>query len=381
MAHPGQIITSGAGAPPSGQSLNTGRAFVVGEFASGTTTAAVKVVSIGQVEDAFGARSTTTDQGPYAYDALDLAFRTGLAEAYVVRSTDIDASGAVAAALGLFPASLGPGQVAAPGVTTTAAHLALTAHAAATNRTAILDASDANATTVAGLGTAARSGATNEEVAGLFAPWVTIPGQVSGTRTVPPSGAVLGLVARSDQRTSSAGSAPAGPQDIGVGVIGYSLGVSRVYTDSEWSTLDAAGVNLIIPNENGVAQLYGWNSLSTDEHWAQLNYHRLRMQIVAGSRGIMERFVFRSIDGQGHLFQEVNDALSGFLMQLFGARALFGASAADAFAVDTSYGAGKVNTPDTVSAGELRAAVEYVPSPHAKNVYTDIISVTVAEAA
>lgn len=388
MPHPGSSVLSGVGTSPPSTRVSTGTGFFVGEVTSGASASPQKVTSVGQYEEIFGAPDADS---PLLYTSLDVAFRSGLAEAYVIGLSDVSGDAALEAAATGFPRSLGPGQLVVPDASEltdpadrAAAQLSVISAAAAAGRTALVQLAPdtpANMVTAAG---GLRTSSTTDEVAGLFGSWLSVPGLTPGAppRTAPLAAATAGLIAATDARYGNAAHAPAGDQGLSIGNIGYALGlVGTAPTDSQWDSLDAAGVNLATVNESGAVQLYGFNSLSTDPRWTQLNYHRLRMQILAGGGALMRAFVFRLIDGRGHLFAEVNDALSGYLLNLFSADALWGATAAEAFTVDTSYGPGLVNSPTSVGAGELKAVVTYTPSPHAKNVYTTVISETIQGAA
>lgn len=275
-------------------------------------------------------------------------------------------------ALAVFGATLGPGQVSAPGRTTAAAHAALLAHAETRNRTAILDGADT--ATVGTLTTAADAARTagDDAYAGLFAPWLLVPGVVPGTtRTVPPSPLVAGLIARSDA-TSDAGAAPAGDQGVGAGRSRYAFDVSRTFTDADWDTLNAAGVNLTIKAPLGI-ELYGFRSLDKGE-WLQLTAGRLRMQLTAGTNSLARGFVFRRIDGRGQVFAELEGALAGYLLPFYERGSLFGESFVDAVDIDTGP---TVNTAASIAAGELKAAVYVRFSPFAEKVLLDIVKVSI----
>src|SRR5215204_1766031 len=102
------------------------------------------------------------------------------------------------AALDRFTADLGPGQVWDPGVSTSAAHLRLLAHAAANRRFALIDAPDSpTPATLQAAAVAARGG--NQRFGAMFGPWLVAPGVISSTvRAVPPSPVVAGILARNE---------------------------------------------------------------------------------------------------------------------------------------------------------------------------------------
>lgn len=148
------------------------------------------------------------------------------------------------AALNLFTKDLGPGNVSAPGQTTTTRYTQLTAHAAANNRTAFLDGPDTpTSATLQTSATNAKSGG-NGQYAAMFAPWVITPGVsgVAGTsRTIPPSALAAGRAAATDPIK--------GP---GVPAAGFPFGQSRFATslsqpgwdDTTRDALNTAGVKI-----------------------------------------------------------------------------------------------------------------------------------------
>ena len=104
----------------------------------------------------------------------------------------------VAAALARFEYGLGPGQVAAPGYTTTVVHQELLKHVEAMRRVALVDLPDSasGATLVA----AVQALATTKGVrfAQALAPWLSYPGPAGAPVTVPFSGVQAALIARAD---------------------------------------------------------------------------------------------------------------------------------------------------------------------------------------
>lgn len=82
MPRLGVETTSRSAPPASGNFTTTDRAFLAGLTDQGLANTAVEVNSIGELETAFGARSTTNQT---LYDSVDVAFREGLGSAYVSR--------------------------------------------------------------------------------------------------------------------------------------------------------------------------------------------------------------------------------------------------------------------------------------------------------
>lgn len=301
-----------------------------------------------------------------------------IANAALAGGTDDNASAVEAqwtAALDKFTEDLGPGQVSAPGRTTVAAHQALIDHARTKNRTAYLDAADqASKATLKTARDAIK--AYNESArAGLFGTWVTIP-PIAGSvteRNVPGSAFAAGVTARTDALEGTAGAAPAGE----VSTARFATGIRTPaggFTDADYEELNLAGINMTQFFKHRGTQLYGFRSVTTDADWIQLTAQRLRMSLLAKLRDRAATFVFRTVDGRGHVFAELAGALTGVLLTEYALGALYGTTPDDAFSVDVSDA---VNTAATIAAGEIKAVVAARFSPFAELVQLEVIKVAV----
>jgi phage tail sheath protein FI len=178
-------------------------------------------------------------------------------------------------------------------------------------------------------------------------------------------------MAKSDL-TNDTNTPAAGPN----GASSYAIGVTNSYTSADRGTLNAAGVNVIRTMPNGVIELYGYRSLALDPAWVFLNNVRFRMQVINEFDVIGEALVFQEIDGRGHLFARFNTALSGKCQQYWLDNSIYGATAAEAFSVNTGPG---VNTPATIAAGQLGAQVSLRMSPAAEVVTISVVKYSVAQ--
>lgn len=364
MTRPQIVVNVAAALQRRGAPTDTGVAFMVYAGATGST-APVECTT----KTAATASGAPDVIAAYVSDALN----QGAPKVVLLRATAADASAVTEAewttALEKLVPDFGPGQVLIPGVATPAAHGALLDHAAALpSRTVLLDtASNATAAAIATLaaGFAASEGA---ERAALLAGWSVLPGPGGTTRNVPASVVVAGLCGRNDATVGHANSAPAGDQGRGAGFVTGASGLVTNYTDAEHDTLHDAGV-CVFRTYHGQPQLYGWVSLSDKPEFRQLNFGRMAMQLAAGIAALAEMYLFRPIDGQGHLYGELEGSLRGYLTPLWEANALYGATAADAFEVDVQG----VNDATTVANGELHAAIAVRLTPHTEKV---VISVT-----
>ena len=273
--------------------------------------------------------------------------------------------------------NLGPGQVSAPGRTTATSYQNITNHALAYNRVALLDVADsATASTLvtqaAGVQTGG-SAASDPSYGGMFAPWVIIPG-ISTTnpgstspipnRVVPPTAFAAALMAKNDSK-KDANNPAAGIN----GQSSYIIGTTQSYNAVDSGTLNAAGVN-VIKNVYGTYELYGYRSLATDPNWVFLNNVRMRMQMIYDFDVIGESYVFSQIDGTGHVFASFGGDLSGKCQQYWTNGSLFGATAQQAFQVNTGP---QVNTATTIAAGQINATVTVRLSPFGETVDINVI--------
>lgn len=310
-------------------------------------------------------------------DAGDLAPATVTLAAGTDGPVPVTAQAALDDALSRFLPDLGPGQVWAPGRTTTAAQASLIVHGELNNRVALLDAPQgADVPTLVATASALR-GSDQDRYGSMWAPWATVPGIAVGTtRTIPWSSIQAGMIARLDASTGNANRAAAG--DFGQSV--FALNVTETFSDADRQTLLFAGVNTA-RLRYGTVRAYGYRSLSdpngANGQWEQFNHARLNMQIVAESEAIGEGYVFSQLDGRGLTIAAFHGELNGMLKALFDDGALYGDTPDDAFDINTSP---SVNTIATIAAGELHAVLSVKMSPHAELVVIEIVKVVLTEA-
>jgi phage tail sheath protein FI len=277
--------------------------------------------------------------------------------------------------LNLFSRDLGPGQVSMPGRTTATAHGDLMDHAATHNRCALLDAPNTNQkATLLSLVDSLRG--TNSKWAAIFGPWLTAPGSVPmTTRTVPPSSAVAGLIARVDAGEGNVNTPAAGENGQTVFCNGLA---AAPFTDADREELNANGYNAIILKYGGV-RVYGWRSLAdpnTELNWINWANSRLVMEIAAEADRIGEMFVFEEIDGQGLTIASFGGSLTGMLIPYWSEGSLYGVTPDEAFIVDVGP---SVNTPETIANLELRAVIMVRPSPFAEMITIELVKAQVTE--
>lgn len=281
----------------------------------------------------------------------------------------------------LFPAGLGVGQLAYPGATTTQAQADLANFAQASGRVALLDMVDTPVlATLTAAGDAFRASAAklalSETFVHMCADWHVIPGVTGGTtRTVPPSAIIAGLIAASDARSAN----PNVPAAAANGQSSITLRLSQVdRSDADRAALNLKGISTF-RNVYGVYELYGYRTMfdptiDASAAWDEFSAARTRMAISADLLACGEQFAITQIDGRRQQIAKFDGAARAVLSRYWALGALYGASASEAFALDTGP---SVNTPQTIQNKELHAKVGIKTSPFAEWVVFDVVKVPV----
>lgn len=416
---PGVDVISRAQPLPRSAPTDTGVAFMVGP--TGTTLAYGLVRSLTDYTNSFGARQTNAP----SYDAADAFFREGGAQLHVSSTTGttlqlapadlelmtraeldtlasskgIDTTGlatkadviaaiegadtqavstGVQAALDRLTADLGPGQIfySDPALGSLIDdQTALLAHCVTHNRVALLSPADGTAAALEAAATALRAD-TNARYGALFAPSAVIPGVVGGTtRSVPYAAIVAGMIGRSD-----AVYGPNVPAAGDQGQAAFATDLTSRYTDAEYQALNDAGCNMARLVYSGV-RTYGWRTVvdpaGPSGVWLNFSNARLNMAIVAQAEAIGEHYVFSQLDGRGKTIAAFGGDLRGMLVPMYESGALYGETADEAFDVNVGPA---VNTPTTISNGELHAVIQVRMSPFAEWVLIEIVKVATTQA-
>ena len=262
-------------------------------------------------------------------------------------------------ALAVFGTSFGPGQVSYPGAYSEAVYAALTDHASANNRVAVLDVNPSHsaAQLISDVHTLQSSGSDTSHAA-IFGPWLAVPGATAGfARTVPASSLAAALMAKVDTKYD-ANVAAAGSAN---GTSVYATGVAKAYSADDRGLLNSAGINVVrlVPTTGSIS-VYGYRSLDTTGDWTFLNNVRFRMQLQSEFETSGEAFMFKQIDGRGQLISQFNSALAGVCQGHWIKGSLYGPTPDASFIVNTGT---QVNTPATIAAGQLNANVSLKMSP------------------
>lgn len=271
------------------------------------------------------------------------------------------------AALARFGRDLGPGQVSMPGDTRSQAHAMLASHALAMNRFALADAPDTAtvATIVAAAAAIKALGVDKARHIQLLDPWHVAPAiSGSGTRTVPPSAVHGGLAARVDAM-GNPNRAVAGRRVVSR----FATGLKYRRSDAEREQLANAGVTVYV-DDQGVQPYDDVVPVdaATDPEWLGAAGNRFVMRVIADALDIAKNHMFGSVAGPVDLAAFQGD-LKGMLAGWYADGALYGATAADAFRVETGAA---VNTPETLAARQLRAAIALKIAPNARQVIVQI---------
>jgi hypothetical protein len=198
----------------------------------------------------------------------------------------------------------------------------------------------------------------------LYWPWITVSDPlgagVAPTRTIPPSGHVAGVYARTDQ-IRGVWKAPAGDEALVRGA----LTVERAITDEDHTDLVKNGsVNGIRPIQGVGIAVDASRTLSTDTRWLYINVRLLFNYVKASLR-----------DGLRWAKQEPNreplwgmikfGSVTPFLLRLYQAGAFGPGTPADVFTV--ICGADN-NPPDQIALGNLQVEVYFYPSRPAETI-------------
>lgn len=368
-----RIDAKGAGAWSSGVTVAVADGAIANTFK--VTIAAVADGAIAEVYDNLAspaAAATAINNRSKWVTAADLGSATVapgnnpavLAATALSAGTDdrasVTAASYVAALNALATPGFGAGAVAIPGQTSALVGAGLIAHAKTNQRIALL-AGAATATSGDLIGAAAPLRNADGAYAGLFYPWVQVPDGAGGVRAISPEGFVAGARARA-QLAEGPWRAPGGEISEARYVVGVVTPINRATGDS----LDAANVSAIRTIANTV-RLYGWRSLSSDDqNYALLTGRDTLNHLVVEGEKRLEQYVFRTIDGRGHLFGELAAEIIGLVEPIRVLGGVYEAIDENGETIDPGYSVDvgpSVNTTATLLANEAHVALVVRISP------------------
>ena len=198
--------------------------------------------------------------------------------------------------------------------------------------------------------------------AAIYSPRVIIPDPLGNGRvTIPPSGHIAGLYARTDN-DRGVFKAPANDTLRGV------VDLERKLTDGEQGPLNENGVNVIRFFTGRGIRVWGARTISTSTQWRYVNVRRLLLFI---EESIQEGTQFAVFEPNNiELWGKVKRQVSDFLTRLWTEGALFGATADDAFKVRIDE---DLNPPSIRQLGQLIIEVKLFPTTPAEFIVFRII--------
>lgn len=160
--------------------------------------------------------------------------------------------------------------------------------------------------------------------AALYYPWIQVMNtDLQKPVKIPPSGAVAGIYARSDNQRGVQ-KAPANE------VVAGALGLERLVTDKEQELLNPAGINVIRSMPGRGIRVWGARTLNQGE-WKYINVRRLFMYLEESIDNATKWVVFEPNDER--LWAQVRASVNEFLLRVWRDGALMGNKAEDAFFV------------------------------------------------
>ncbi len=177
----------------------------------------------------------------------------------------------------------------------------------------------------------------------LYYPWIKVldPLDPTGKRTltVPPSGHMAGIWARTDAERG-VHKAPANE------VVRGAIDVAQQVTQGEQGLLNPRGVNCIRTFGTRGLRVWGARTLSSDVAWKYVNVRRFFNYVEESIKQGTQWVVFEPNDFD--LWQRISRDVSSFLMRSYRDGALFGATPEQAFYVKCDE---ETNPPETIDAG------------------------------
>ncbi len=192
-----------------------------------------------------------------------------------------------------------------------------------------------------------------------FAPHLRIvtidPNSIDRYTTVPPSGFVAGVFARTD-RLRGVHKAPGNEQITGI------VGLSQTYTQRRQDLLNPAGVNLIRAFPGRGTLLWGARTATDDATWRYVNVRRLFNMIETSIERATQWVVFEPNTAQTWI--RVKVSVENFLDQQWRAGALAGTKPEQAYRV--RVGLGETMTEADIDLGLIITEVAIAPAKPAE---------------
>jgi phage tail sheath protein FI len=189
----------------------------------------------------------------------------------------------------------------------------------------------------------------DSKFAALYYPWLKVSGPDGQPITVPPSGHMAGIYARSDNERG-VHKAPANEVIRGV------LEAASQITKGEQNMLNPIGVNCIRSFTGRGVRVWGARTLSSDPAWRYINVRRLFSFVEKSIERGTHWVVFEPNDPD--LWARVRRDVGAFLTGVWRSGALFGLTQDEAFFVKCDA---ETNPPDVRDRGQLIIEIGLAP--------------------
>ncbi|HEY5960474.1 MAG TPA: phage tail sheath subtilisin-like domain-containing protein [Polyangiaceae bacterium] len=173
----------------------------------------------------------------------------------------------------------------------------------------------------------------------------------TATITLPPSGAVAGIYAKTDS-TRGVFKAPAGV-DATVGAI---VGLQRSVIDSQQDDLNPIGINVVRPIPGAGTVVWGSRTLRPGSEWRYVPVRRMALFLRKSIFNGIQFAVFEPNDQQ--LWASLRTTITAFMQAQFRNGAFAGATASVAYFVKVDN---ETTTPDDQAAGIVNILVGFAP--------------------
>lgn len=356
---PGVYIEEVPGRSKPIEGVPTSTTAFVGEAAAGPVREPVQVASFTQFQSTFGGLVPKAELG-YAVRQF---FQNGGTDARIVR---VDDDGQVPGALVALNRMAPLGLLCLPGYVKRETLTAALAYCDRWRVFLVVDAPGNNAPAARELaGILRMTGSANGAV---YFPRLSVADPLANNapRSSPPSGAVAGVIARTDA-TRGVWNAPAGTPAH----VTSTLGVEAVVDDALAASLQTAGVNPIRSIPGSGIVIWGARTISTDERWQHLPARRLLLYIETSLERGLQWAV--SEPNTRRLWNLLAVSVTSFLARLRFMGALRGVTSDDAFFVKHGRDA---MTPADVRAGRAILLVGFAPIMPSDFVVLRIVVVT-----
>ena len=188
-----------------------------------------------------------------------------------------------------------------------------------------------------------------------YTPWIIVPnpGKRGATISIPPAGAVMGVIGRMDA-IKGVFRAPAGIE----AVVTNALGVDTKFSEAEQGELNSKGVNVIRPVTGRGICVMGARTRKRYAADKYLSARRTLIYLRETMKAATEFAVFENNDNL--LWQRMSGVADRILRGVWTSGGLRGSSPSDAYFIRCDS---TINTPATIASGEVRmdigVALEY----------------------